>query len=1583
MKNIFKFFSLLILVLNFNQSTNAKPLPPGSGEGDVPANILILLDSSASMRSSIIDATPDSSSIAIDGNGNRVLSSSSWKVGGLRFFNSAGERTNVTHNGAVRTGWMPHHVTNKCRWGLYPNQWGGGVSSNPRRNIAWNQKALGEVKYVTGVTIPGTDINNENLLFVGQWEFGNQRNKPVIFALDNNYNCRLVIQPGMLSIRGFDISNNQNGDLGIGIFGRDGRNVSGGKTNAYHMYCQFNQGKCNFSVGRGKSRNDVWGRIWDGVRYKLNSDSTEVYITDDGNIYGYTTTLRVYGGGRIENVITSSSNQFRFCRGNGPIGNLRYFEISDSDDDVMFATGNSKRIHRIEWTGNTCNATVTGGKNGTLGNTADAGTLAADDIIIQKNPTALSLSGGSIFISNNGYADEISENLYTVAGQDTAWQQQFGGPALSRIDGAKNAIRSLLTDTTLTSGANFGFGHWNAGETPGRWSRRGGKYCHSNNPCNYYGGWDGAHPDGQSRICTGDSCLNVAISPEGAADAIPILESLGLEWGTDSEAFSQIAHDYFFGPVSPHDPNSDCQLNYVIVIGDGEMKKTGTASSRFRGRTADRLTRLRTELGVKTLMVAYGNGISAKGMRLFDELAVVGSCDTAGGTDCEETIVAATPQELQTSLQQKIRQILAERLAFTAPSITATIQQGGSLYQAQFGYEQFGEWQGTILRKTLNPDGTVEHDITAPGNWDAAVQVRAQSSGGPDDPSTNDSRNIWTPIADQSLNYIGNWDNVSDTTAPILEQEMTRLGFELSNYHFSSVNSKSSNCGGDNTTDDERDGLLRFLAGQDFFDYDGDCNTTELRSHVLGDIYHSQLIEIGAPDGNTQFTDNNQEAYFRSIKNYQSFRSLHQNRRNVLYAGSNSGLLHAFNAETGDEEWAFLPPFMVGKLPTIINASLDGQVGGSKGGSSAIFGVDGSPVVHDVFMRGLTPEGNIEGSASWHTILFQPFGRGGSGFSVLDVTNPIVKDGIGPLHMFTVYNDYINQVVYIMDHTGEIRAEGYTSSSSSLALSEEGLQAQSNLNAAIEADGGVDLDPPVTTQQDLIATCQSNDDATTNFRTDGTNSCYIGKTFTFNNIFFDTPNNTAIDPDMINVSELVGGEFVPIEFNDARMVNGEFVITFSEDKIHNPGGSANETRESNNIFIQTSCTANTGIDPFFDYSKLGETWSTPKIVKLPSDIEGERSDPANDKYVAIMGAGMANNNLCAGSALFMVELDNLEEPGKIYGGDQNGGPITIIDTSPEGVALGNDVIATPNGSDINNAVPTSPLVITPDTAFGIPWRGAMVYINDREGKITKINLTDSTVNDARLFDQTTLFRLNANTTNQRYTFFSMDAGVGVTTKDFWLFGGTGDFNKLGEVNRNMDNILYGVRDFDYPYFKHLNGVTIPSFTDQAFTSLAHQGADNARSIDDATVCSDVTGDTDGTLCPDAESAWVIHLDTPGDNNTHRKASAPPTLFKGQVYFPVYEPPPGTNRCNIGNAYICVADDECGTNNSHKLVKGGEANGSNCTFVREGVLSELVIFGDKLFANVAGPSENPDTLYSVIAVPGEVLSNRGGWRDTGY
>ena len=286
----------------------------------------------------------------------------------------------------------------------------------------------------------------------------------------------------------------------------------------------------------------------------------------------------------------------------------------------------------------------------------------------------------------------------------------------------------------------------------------------------------------------------------------------------------------------------------------------------------------------------------------------------------------------------------------------------------------------------------------------------------------------------------------------------------------------------------------------------------------------------------------------------------------------------------------------------------------------------------------------------------------------------------------------------------------------------------------------------------------------------------------------------------------------------------------------------------------------------------------------------------------------------------------------------------------------------------------------------------MVYFNDLEGKITKINLTSSTENTAELFDQTTLFRLNANTTNRRYSYFSMDAGVGLSTRKFWLFGGTGNFNNIGGGSKFMDNILYGVKDPHYPHFKHLNSVHIPGESATDFVAKAHEGANNAYSVEDAAVCVDMTNEL---LCENGPGAgdlsWVVHLDTvdgksPNDattQNTYRKVSATPTLFKGQVYFPIYEPPPGTNPCDIGMAYICVADDECGKNNSHLLTKGGMANARACKEIRQGILSELVIFGDQLYANVAGPKEDADTLYSILSASGEVSANRSGWRESGF
>ena len=132
MKKLYKILGLLILILSFNQFTNAKPLPPGSGSGDVAANILILLDTSDSMNNSIGDGFPIINSATINGDGNRVLVSNDASDGGLYMINSSGERVKFSgtkDNGDTYTtsNWYPRNTTDQtCDYAL----WDGGTDTN-------------------------------------------------------------------------------------------------------------------------------------------------------------------------------------------------------------------------------------------------------------------------------------------------------------------------------------------------------------------------------------------------------------------------------------------------------------------------------------------------------------------------------------------------------------------------------------------------------------------------------------------------------------------------------------------------------------------------------------------------------------------------------------------------------------------------------------------------------------------------------------------------------------------------------------------------------------------------------------------------------------------------------------------------------------------------------------------------------------------------------------------------------------------------------------------------------------------------------------------------------------------------------------------------------------------------------------------------------------------------------------------------------------------------------------------------------------------------------------------------------------
>ena len=69
----------------------------------------------------------------------------------------------------------------------------------------------------------------------------------------------------------------------------------------------------------------------------------------------------------------------------------------------------------------------------------------------------------------------------------------------------------------------------------------------------------------------------------------------------------------------------------------------------------------------------------------------------------------------------------------------------------------------------------------------------------------------------------------------------------------------------------------------------------------------------------------------------------------------------------------------------------------------------------------------------------------------------------------------------------------------------------------------------------------------------------------------------------------------------------------------------------------------------------------------------------------------------------------------------------------------------------------------------------------------------------KIFEQTQIFDTEANSVNQRYMFHAMDATIGASTGAFWLFAGTGNYERIAD--QKGDNLLLGINDQFYPNFR--------------------------------------------------------------------------------------------------------------------------------------------------------------------------------------
>ncbi len=325
-------------------------------------------------------------------------------------------------------------------------------------------------------------------------------------------------------------------------------------------------------------------------------------------------------------------------------------------------------------------------------------------------------------------------------------------------------------------------------------------------------------------------------------------------------------------------------------------------------------------------------------------------------------------------------------------------------YQAVFTYRNNHQWEGDILRYSLESDGSFTAD--APVSAKAKLAARGISTLAELQTSqinyssksliaSGKNRNIWTVGYDPSC--VGDATPFGRDLVDILTPSGTQKVLSTNNFVTTTAGSHGSNnldellfnCAGEVSSGDTEK-IVNFVRGYDSYGED----PGDIRQSFISDTFHSDLVFVGAPSAATSATGTFTESFFRARNGYAAFKATHKDREGRFFVGANDGMLHAYDKDL-NHLWGFIPPSILPKLR---------RMEGPTAQSVTQWLVDGPIVVKDVF---------IKKTAEWKTLLIGGMGWGGKGYYVLDIT-----DEYNPKHLFTFDNDYKNKQVSYWNASG-------------------------------------------------------------------------------------------------------------------------------------------------------------------------------------------------------------------------------------------------------------------------------------------------------------------------------------------------------------------------------------------------------------------------------------------------------------------------------------------------------------------------------------------------------------------------------------
>lgn len=265
-----------------------------------------------------------------------------------------------------------------------------------------------------------------------------------------------------------------------------------------------------------------------------------------------------------------------------------------------------------------------------------------------------------------------------------------------------------------------------------------------------------------------------------------------------------------------------------------------------------------------------------------------------------------------------------------------------------------GTWAGDV--EALKIDPITGLPLAGPVDWSAASKLDLLASGS----GWKDARKIITRNDSTGLAVPFLYDNLSST-----QKTNIKLATPLNN-------------------DTQGAALINFLRGDTSNEgvlFRNRQGINKVGNGILGDIVASEALVVGAPFRLYQELDD---------KGYQTYKDNNASRAKTIYVGANDGMLHAFDAGSGNEKWAYVPSLVI-RSPADNGIGVLSRVENGTPPFQHRFFVNGQAYVNDIDFNNTGTHYDTTNPAphtpDWRTILVGGLGKGGRGYYAVDVTN--------------------------------------------------------------------------------------------------------------------------------------------------------------------------------------------------------------------------------------------------------------------------------------------------------------------------------------------------------------------------------------------------------------------------------------------------------------------------------------------------------------------------------------------------------------------------------------------------------------------